>query len=338
MTLLVELSGEQLDLAAGEAVAVASTLIDEDAEVTCQDGQVLVLKAPGLDASRLAGRLGLAHHVSDHVATGPLSAVETIVGAVDIINATSFRVRVRRTPLAPDGTDAKALESSAGALVQKRTGTKVDLGNPDTEIRAVLTEKAHIGLLGGSVDRSAMESRAVRHRPFSQPVSIHPKLARAMINLASVPMGGSIVDPFCGTGGILIEGGLLGYDMYGRDIDPRMVDGSGMNLESMGLGAHLASVDVKELSQTLEEEVDAIVTDPPYGRSTAVHGQGPGEVIESLYHSASGVLKEGGRLVICLPSTDMLPEKGSLLLIRNVYPIRVHKSLTRHICVLSKGN
>ncbi len=62
-----------------------------------------------------------------------------------------------------------------------------------------------------------------------------PKLAQIIINLAT---GGvspkrdtlKILDPFCGTGVILQEAGLMGCGVYGSDIDKRMVDYSQQNL------------------------------------------------------------------------------------------------------------
>lgn len=68
-----------------------------------------------------------------------------------------------------------------------------------------------------------------------------PKLAQIMINLAtgneaslasqrdvSLP---TILDPFCGTGVVLQEAALLGYDVYGSDLSQRMIDYSEANLD-----------------------------------------------------------------------------------------------------------
>lgn len=72
-----------------------------------------------------------------------------------------------------------------------------------------------------------------------------PKLAQIIINLAAGSTGtapksenhtaGSaqnitILDPFCGTGVILQEALLMGYGVYGTDIEPRMVDFTTQNL------------------------------------------------------------------------------------------------------------
>ncbi|HET7528618.1 MAG TPA: DNA methyltransferase [Candidatus Saccharimonadales bacterium] len=61
-----------------------------------------------------------------------------------------------------------------------------------------------------------------------------PKLAQTLINLAvGMPDGDPavVLDPFCGTGVILQEALLMGYDAIGTDIDPRMVEYSKKNLD-----------------------------------------------------------------------------------------------------------
>jgi tRNA G10 N-methylase Trm11 len=80
-----------------------------------------------------------------------------------------------------------------------------------------------------------------------------PKLAQIIINLAvgklpedklesicEIPAGQpiprklinkTILDPFCGTGVTLQEASLMGYDVYGSDIETRMVDYSTKNME-----------------------------------------------------------------------------------------------------------
>lgn len=52
-----------------------------------------------------------------------------------------------------------------------------------------------------------------------------PKLAQTIINIATGPTTppGVILDPFCGTGVVLQEAALMGYDVYGTDIAEKMV-------------------------------------------------------------------------------------------------------------------
>jgi tRNA (guanine10-N2)-dimethyltransferase len=334
MALLVELSGEVPDLARHEGWATASTLSGEEERLLLVDGPVMVLEGRGVSAAELAGRLGLAHHVCSQAVSGDVGSASRLAAGVDIGGAGTFRVRARRTDLAPPGPSAGQLEVEAGAMIADRTGVRVDLETPEAEVRLVLAERAHAGLLGGSVDRRGLEARAVKHRPFSHPISLHPKFSRAMLNVARVPVGGRILDPFCGTGGMLIEAALLGYQALGSDIDPRMVSGSRTNLEAQGLEASLEVADVREAGSWLSAPPDAIVTDPPYGRSTSLHGGSGTGVLEGLYSMAAEHLPEGGRLVVCLPEEGMVPAEGTGFEVDSVHPMKVHRSLTRHVCVL----
>ncbi|WKZ31004.1 MAG: DNA methyltransferase [Candidatus Dojkabacteria bacterium] len=57
-----------------------------------------------------------------------------------------------------------------------------------------------------------------------------PKLARIMVNLASVKPGATIWDPFCGVGTIPLEALLLGYNVLGSDLDEEMVNSTEENI------------------------------------------------------------------------------------------------------------
>lgn len=78
-------------------------------------------------------------------------------------------------------------------------------------------------------------------RDYGKPASdkfsgmVPPKLARTMINLvvgqtcyAKRPL---IIDPFCGSGNVLIEAMMLGYDVSGSDISEKAVADSIKNIE-----------------------------------------------------------------------------------------------------------
>lgn len=61
-----------------------------------------------------------------------------------------------------------------------------------------------------------------------------PKLAQTIINLATTTTdphhGAILLDPFCGTGVVLQEAQLMGFDAYGTDLEPRMIEYSQENL------------------------------------------------------------------------------------------------------------
>lgn len=60
-----------------------------------------------------------------------------------------------------------------------------------------------------------------------------PKLAQTIINLATPDLDTlhkTILDPFCGTGVVLQEAQLMGFDAYGTDLEPRMVEYTQANI------------------------------------------------------------------------------------------------------------
>ena len=95
--------------------------------------------------------------------------------------------------------------------------------------------------------------------------------------------------------------------------------------------------EVAEAAMDEEARPDAIVTDPPYGRSTSLHGGDEEGVVERLYSMAADRLPPGGPLVVCLPSREMIPRREDGFRVVSVHPMKVHRSLTRHVCVLIRG-
>lgn len=76
-----------------------------------------------------------------------------------------------------------------------------------------------------------------QNRPFrdAKVGMLPPKLAQIIINLASnsaqKTSTQTILDPFCGTGVVLQEALLMGFNVYGTDIEPRMIDFTKGNLD-----------------------------------------------------------------------------------------------------------
>ena len=94
-------------------------------------------------------------------------------------------------------------------------------------------------------------------RPFFRPVSLEPRLARAAVNIAAGTNNGFIIDPMCGTGGILIESALTGRPTLGIDFDPVMVDGCQQNIEWAGVEANVVRGDATRYE--FPDDVAAVV-------------------------------------------------------------------------------
>jgi len=76
----------------------------------------------------------------------------------------------------------KVVKTLASVLTRDK---KVNLINPKNEIRALITDyRLYVGLKLFEVDRGQYEKRKVQYRPFFSPISLHPKIARALVNIS----------------------------------------------------------------------------------------------------------------------------------------------------------
>src|SRR5207245_6361436 len=169
---------------------------------------------------RAAHRLGLAHVVCEELASGDLDAIRAFASAQELGGRT-FRVRAHGLDA---DLDPRAVEAPLGAALGK-TG-RVDLDAPQLDYRVLLGEEFVFGRVLHRVNRSPLAATDVANRPFSLPISLHPKFARALVNLARVPMAGTVLDPFCGTGGVVLEAMQLGLRGIGLDHERGMVVGA----------------------------------------------------------------------------------------------------------------
>ena len=170
-----------------------------------------------------------------------------------------------------------------------------------------------------------------------------PKLARILLNLSGCdPERSSVLDPFCGSGTVLMEASLLGFkQIYGSDLSERAIDDTesnlnwimrdnGINESSSAFFARsetgtkrvatrhvVVELEVSDASAlTLDRPVDAIVTEPFLGRP-----QKGGEtekqlmaiqqelllLYEKTFSHLVTLLKPGGVLVATFPIIAGVP-------------------------------
>jgi len=71
--------------------------------------------------------------------------------------------------------------------------------------------------------RFAVEPRRrLTHYLFRFPAKFHPPVARALVNGYTKP-GDRVLDPFCGSGSLLVEAAVAGRNAIGTDVDPLAV-------------------------------------------------------------------------------------------------------------------
>ncbi|MFP4114817.1 MAG: methyltransferase [Spirochaetota bacterium] len=255
-------------------------------------------------------------HVTVHIAEiewdgrEPASLLDGVrrVDFLEMPAAESFRVSCTRS-----GTHAfqsPEVERSVGAVLQERYGTAVDLEQYDLHVKIdVMGKRAFCGYqLTG---RKGLDRR---YRWVYHPrVTLRTPIAYGMLVLSGyTERPGSLHDPFCGSGTILLEAAGVVRDgahvregvpalppLSGSDRDPRAVRGARANLDAAGLpGVGVSEMDARTLDEQLpERSLDFIVTNPPFGIRL-----GRGSNFRTLYggflRSAARVMRPGGTLAL----------------------------------------
>ncbi len=306
MTYIYRLAGENLELAEAELEGfLRSQNIQEEPErrerIAETDEEPEMLK-----------RLALTHEASRKKAEIELDKLDE--KEISIQSDESFAAKCRVI----DGEeDPQKIEEILGEKISSDKNS-VELENPDKIYNAyVLDEIILVGEEVVDINRGLFQDRSNEKRPFSSPISLDPVLARVLINLSEVPAGGKLLDPFCGTGGILIEAGLCGILPMGTDTKKEMVKGTRENLEEYGIINHDIREEDAEKSLEIFTEVDAIITDLPYGKASKVEGETEWKFLN---------LHEGfdGKIVFMYDE----PELGDF---KADFEIYQHKNLTRYI-------
>lgn len=249
----------------------------------------------------------------------------------------SFLVRAKRVKRSLDSIDAQELERRLGALIHEHLGVKVDVKMPDVTVRTILTsERCIVGIRLAKLESKGFHARRPKARPFFHPGALDPKLSRVFVNLSRISRGQVMADPFCGTGSFLIEAALIGAFIVGSDIRRDMVEGCMLNLKSLGIEAlGIVRADATKPPFTL---VDAVATDPPYGRSSTTMGRRVSSLVYDFLNAWADVIPKGGHVCYAVPQhvnyEDTLPKRYYRL--REHYIMRVHKSLTRIIVVAER--
>lgn len=133
----------------------------------------------------------------------------------------------------------KEIECLIGASASDRTpdmDLEVRLKQPELWYARRLTFAANLKLEGGlnriqptwqqilengNTDPTRRkDSKYVTHgiHPFKG--KFYPQLAKSLLNISSIPIGGTVFDPYCGSGTAVLEAMLNGYAAYGCDLNP----------------------------------------------------------------------------------------------------------------------
>jgi tRNA (guanine10-N2)-dimethyltransferase len=318
----LELAGEEDAFAAREAEAAATAV-----EVVAPG----LATARGVDTER-ARALAYTRRVVELLGNcdPDIDTARALVAAAGIDREGTVAVRARdvRGLTGISTTDAERRIGSA--LVDR--GFDVDLDDPDHELRVYFSEGTC--LVGWAVAEGVRDfaDRKPTDRPFFQPGSMAPVDARAFVNMAGAEPGARILDPMCGTGGVLLEAGLVGADVVGVDAQEKMAGGARLNLDHYLDGGHVVRGDATALPFR-GDTMDGVVFDAPYGRQSKIE-------THSLADLVAGALAEVYRVApqcVMVADRSWVDEAESAgWNVEQVFERRVHRSLVRYVHLLHR--
>ena len=315
-------------LACLEAERIVYTIGGESEDVL-----VVTASLSSDDVARLACRLSHTSVLDDYLFSCPVQDIAQNARTHPLPAGGSLAVRVKNRSTAVSSDDV--INALADVYSQ---GRSIDLQNPDHEIRALVTDQTvYVGKKLTEIDPSGFEQRKSQNRPFFTGITMHPRLARALVNLSRVRPGELFCDPFCGSGGILLEAGLMGMSLLGGDIESKMTSGCSRTLEHYGVNRfQLFPIDIGKLPKYVPD-VDGIATDFPYGRSTTTKGEERNLLYKRAFNAITEMLKPDRYAVCGVADKDLLQLAPSNLVLQEVYDIRAHRSLTRSFAVFQKS-
>ena len=165
-------------------------------------------------------------------------------------------------------------------------------------------------------DSASMKQRGTM-KPAPHPdIAMSPRLARTLVNLADLRPGQTLLDPFCGSGTVLMEARAKSLRCLGLDSRASRVQQARENLRwaAGGMsdrGYDIRKGDAREASRLLRgTRVDAIVTEPfllpkldarPKTQTAKVMVGEAAEVYNDALASMADSIDPDGRIVVVVP-------------------------------------
>lgn len=279
-------------------------------------------------------------------------SLSSLVGEIDFTAKPNMKVECWRHGGKIANTSTQKISQTIGGLFNE-VGATINLENPQHRFGVVLDAESGLVAWGwmngdgpGSQGWSAMRAN---NRPFFKPISLEPRLARAVVNIAAGIGQNYVLDPMCGTGGLLIESALCNRPTVGIDVDPEMVEGAKKNIEWAGVDVEIQRADATTFQ--IGEEVSGVVLDPPYGRNS--QGTLDHDVLLSrTLKNIRSQVKTGCRFVMIMPTSpelvdldeeiktddflELFEDSGWMIISR--YCIPIHSSLARQLIIATAHN
>ncbi len=237
----------------------------------------------------------------------------------------SFVVRCERT--GEHDFKSQAIEKLLGELIHKKYNLKVDLTNPSyTLLVDIQDNHCLIGL-----DYAGFKLNKREYRVKTHPHSLNPCLAYSLIRFSEWTPKETLLDPFCGSGEIVIEVALFSLNVPGgihfedkflfnrflkfsfssklkeKNLHIHCTDALHINVRNSEINAKLADVtksidfsriEVDWLDTKFEKEsIDYIISCPPFPSRTLPEKRAS-SLYKELFYQANFILTKKGRLAL----------------------------------------
>ncbi|HTX87030.1 MAG TPA: methyltransferase domain-containing protein [Candidatus Nanoarchaeia archaeon] len=344
--------GNNPALSAAEIIAV----LGNEGEARIAAGNILILENPATDAAKLIRRLGgtikigvivgeADRHDNEKIKQKILAIINEDLAERGQTNKYCFGLSYygkSNLPVFPIGLAIKKILKRKAVSCRLVTSREKTLSSVMVERNILSKQGLEIILIedGGALrlgyTEAVQDFKNLSFRDFGRPERddasgmIPPKLAQIMLNLsgktpllAKEESGMVLLDPFCGSGTILMEAALMGVkNLIGSDISEKAIDDTEKNFQwlwenyadvksasrdSLGTNFKLFNIPASELAQKIKlNSIDAIVTEPYLGPQRGKFDPVKNKIeLEKLYSASLAefkkILKADGRIVIIFP-------------------------------------
>lgn len=199
-------------------------------------------------------------------------------------------------------TGAQAFDALEAALRARLGDDEVGEVHPEAEaaVRGIPVGQED-ALLGLAYERFFADLFKGRRGQYFTP----PPLGKLLVDLAGVQRGQTVLDPACGSGGLLIAAAARGAQVRGVELDPRLARLARLTVR---LAGHTAEVIGGDMFQQVLEPVDHVIANPPFSvpirdeAALARFGLPVGTLSDALFVRAlPGWVRPGGSAAVVMP-------------------------------------
>ncbi len=246
--------------------------------------------------------------------------------------------------------------SDVEKIVGDKVDSKVDLKNPQKILLVYICDnKFYLGL-----DYSGFDLGKRDYKIFVHPASIRGDVAYSLLRIADFSKKDVLLDPFCGSGTILIEAGLfclnksvhfhqkdkfaflkfMKYDfkdeikgkcrIIGTDLSKNVIINAQKNAKIAGVEIDFQVADVEWLDTKLDENsIDGIVTNP-----TSLSKRRKPEPVkksyDDLFNNAKYLLKKKGTVAVITKDAEVMKEIAK----KNGFGVKKEAKITENMAVV----